>query len=1049
MNSISPFLVTLSVVIGIISSYIALILLERMSDQQRKRQIYWVFFGSVVMGMGIFSMHFIGMMAFQSNSLVVYDPLLLFISFVAAIIASFSAFYILYLKSVTKLKVFLSGVTIGTGIVLMHYIGMFAIILPVPLQFDLFYIVLSILTAIIFSIFALKVFFEVIEKRASAGRKMVSAVILGVAVSLMHYIGMKGAYHEEHSHYEAASGIQPFSVAIFVSIAMLSIFIIASYLAFLNSRTLMIERALMVKVRQSEERFRRSVELSPEPIVIHSEGEIAFINEASLKMIGEANKSDLIGKSILDYVHPAFKNSVEECIQDMKIGFKAPLMEQQIITSDGSVIDVEITGFGIEFEGKPAIQLMMRNITEKKKTKRELDENQQRYHSLFKHNPDGIYSLDATGQLIGINPSLEGILGYSLEDLITMTFHELVDPDHLEMTNQMFIKALEGIPQNYETIAIRKNGDRIPLEITNMPIIIDEKVTGVFGVAKDISKEKEAVDLLEENEEKYRSLFDYNLDAVFEIDQSGFFTDANKMTETLTGFSKAELLLMPFQNLLEKDWEKANAFFSTVIGGSPVTFEQTTRHKDGELKEIDISAVPKRKQGKVDGVFAIVRDITEKKQAQVKINELAFTDQLTGLPNRHWFYQNLQKVVKRAGEQHESVAILLLDFDDFKSINDEFGHFVGDLYLKKVTERIQACLRKEDTISRLGGDEFTIVLENVAEAYLSQLAEQILEEMKKPISLLDKKIVMSLSIGICIQTDRIHDGETLIRQADIAMYSAKEKGKNNYQFFSEELNEKVTRKIQLEKALRNAIEQEEFQLHYQPQVDLKTEKLVGFEALIRWNSPTGLVPPLDFIPLAEETGLILPIGEWVIREACRQMKKWEKEGRSKVKVAVNVSARQFNDVDFAWKLKEILEDENVEPSYLEIEITESVMMDVKESSLFIQELKKLGVKIAIDDFGAGYSSLNVIKNFEIDTLKTDKSLIDEVLSNRRNMLILAAIIDVGKKLSAEIIVEGIELKEQVIALKEFDVIGQGYFYSRPLPAEQLEQIWHKKSKTSR
>lgn len=1048
-ESASPFLIILSIIIGIVSTYTALILIERMADRRRSRQIIWVFSGSLVMGMGIFSMNFIGMMAFHLNSPLTYNPFLLFASLAAAVLASFIAFYILHIKSVNKIKVTVSGFLIGFGIVAMHYLGMMAITEPVDLQFNTYYFVLSILVAMVFSSIALKIFFEIKEAHASAGRKAVSAVLLGLAVASMHYIGMKAVFYLPHTHDEPTAGMQPVTLVLIISLTVFIIMSIAAYLAFLDSRTLTIERRLVAKVKESEERFRRLVELSPEPIVVHSEDKIIFVNEACLQMIGEANKSDLMGKSITDYVHPDFEDIVRERIQNMKVGFKAHPMEQQIITPDGSVIDVEVTGVGIEFEGKPAIQLVLRDITKQKKTSRELEENRQRYQSLFKHNPDGIYSMDANGQLMDINQSLEGILGYSLEELLTMTFHTVVEPAHLEMTSQKFKKALEGIPQNYETIGIQKNGSRVPLEITNMPIIVNKKVTGVYGIAKDISKEKEALALLEENEEKYRSLFDYNLDAVVEIDLDGFFKNANKMTEKLTGFSKEELLALSFPALIAKDLNRVNKFFSALISGNPVNFEQMIRNKHGELIEVDINAVPKRKQGKINGIFAIVRDVTEKKETQKKINELAYTDQLTGLPNRHWFYQNLQEVVKRAQEQQQAIAILLIDFDDFKGINDVLGHHGGDLFLKQVSARIHACLMKNATISRLGGDEFIIVLEEGTEEDVRRLAEQILAEMKRPFFLLGQEIVMSLSIGISLQSVCKSDEETLIRQADVAMYSAKEKGKNNYQLFTEDLNEKVTRKLKLEKALQNALEKEEFQLYYQPQVDLQTGSLVGLEALIRWNSPSGIVSPAEFIPLAEETGLILPIGEWVIKEACRQMKEWEKEGRSKVKVSVNVSARQFNDTDLSWKVKKILEEEKVDPRNLEIEITESVMLNIEESSFIIKELKKLGVKIAIDDFGAGYSSLNVIKNVEIDTLKIDKSLIDEVLSNRRNMFILAAIIDVGKKLDAEVIVEGIETEEQLVALKEFDVVGQGYFYSRPLPAKQLEQVWYKATNKSR
>lgn len=1045
---VSPFLIMLSVIIGIISSYTTLILVERMSDRRKARQIIWMVAGSLMMGMGVFSMHFIGMMAFHLSSPFTYNPFLLFASFAAAVLASLIAFSILYMKSASKLKVIASGSFIGIGIAAMHYIGMLAILEPVDLQFNPYYFSLSVLIAMVFSSIALKVFFEIKRSHASVGRKVVSSVLLGLAISLMHYTGMRPASHLPHAHDESIGGMQPLTMVFILSIIVVIIMSIAAYLAFLDSRTITIERSLLAQLKESEERFRRLVELSPEPIVVHNEDKITFVNEACLKMVGVVDKSAVIGKPITDFVPSAFKKIVKERIQNMKVGVKAKTMEEQIITPDGSIIDVEVTGAGIELEGKPAIHLVLRDITDQKKISRKLEDNRQRYQSLFEHNPDGVYSMDAYGQLMDINQSLERILGYSSDELIKMTFHVVVDPDHLEMTNQKFLKALEGSPQYYETIAIRKNGDRIPLELTNTPIIVNEKIIGVYGIAKDISKEKEALGLLEENEEKYRSLFDTNLDAVVEISSDGFFKSANKMTEKLTGFSQAELLVLSFPDLIASDLDRVNAFFAELLGGSPVNFEQLIRTKNGDLIEVDINAVPKRKQGTINGTFAIFRDVTEKKQTQKKINELAFTDQLTGLPNRHWFYQNLKDVVKRAQEQQQAIAILLIDFDDFKGINDGLGHHGGDLFLQQVSARIQSCLVKNAAISRFGGDEFIIVLEGGTEEEVRRLAEQITEEMKSPFILFGQEIAMSLSIGISLQTVCHIDEETLIRQADIALYSAKEKGKNNYQFFTADLNEQTTRKLQLEHTLRHALEREEFQLYYQPQVDLKTGKLVGLEALLRWNSPTGLVSPAEFIPIAEETGLILPIGEWVIKEACRQMRKWEKEGRPKLKVSVNVSARQFKDSEFSWKVKRILEEEQVDPRYLEIEITESVMLDIEESSCIIQQLKKLGLKIAIDDFGAGYSSLNVIKIVEIDTLKIDKSLIDEVLTNQRNMFILTAIIDVGKKLDAEVIVEGIESEEQAAALKEFDVVGQGYLYSRPLPVDQLEQAWFKDMSTS-
>jgi len=1042
-GSYSPFLIMLSFFIGIIASYTALVLVERMSDPNQSKKVIWVFGGSLIMGMGIFSMHFVGMMAFHIGSPMTYDPFLLFVSLIISVISSFAAFYIPYVQSLSKTKVFLSGLIIGTGIVLTHYIAMAAITDSMELQYNAFYFTLSILIAMIFSSIALKVFFNIKDSQTPIKRNVSSAVILGVAISLMHYTGMKATVYMPHSHNELPTGIDTFTLAIIVSAIILIIMVVSILAAILDFRTINAERRLLLNMRESEERFHRLLELSPEPIFIHNGKEIVFVNEACLKMFNVSDKSKLIGKTITDFIHPDVKDIVRERIENMKKGFKAKPLEHQIISFDGSFIEVEVSGIGIEFEGQSAFQIVLRDITEQKKISRKLEDSQQRYQSLFKHNPDGIYSMDRQGNLMNINQSLENIFGYTIKELSTMSFHFVVDPDYLDMTTSSFKKALDGKPQNYETVGIHKNGHKLPLNITNMPIIVDEEIIGVYGIAKDISKEKEAFRLLEENEEKYRSLFEHNLDAVFELDLDGRFTDVNKMAEKLTHFSKEELYNISFPAIIAADLKEVNDTFISVKAGNSLHVEQKLKDKYGTVIEADVSIVPIRKQGEVDGAFSIVRDVTEQKHNQQRIKELAFTDQLTGLPNRHWFYKNLEEVLQRAKEQKQTIAILIVDFDDFKGVNDLLGHHGGDLFLQQISKRLQSCLPKNDQISRHGGDEFIIVVENADEANVRNLAERILNEMNRSILLHDHELVVTLSIGISMYADGNCDEEALIKQADLAMYLAKEKGKNNYQFFTDALEKKMTRKLQIENALRKAIEQDEFELYYQPQVNIKTEELVGLEALIRWNSPFGFVSPAEFIPIAEDTGLIIPIGEWVIKEACRQIKQWERKGFPKIKVSVNVSARQFKDPHFGRKVKTILEEVKVDPCCFEIEITESVMMNIEESSMLIQELKKLRVKIAIDDFGAGYSSLNVIKNVEIDTLKIDKSLIDDVTGNGRNMSILTAIIGVGISLNTEVIIEGIESKEQVEILKAFDVVGQGYYFSRPYPPDQLEHLLNK------
>lgn len=814
-------------------------------------------------------------------------------------------------------------------------------------------------------------------------------------------------------------------------------------LADADYRAIASENRMIDKLKESETQFRKWIELSPEPIVVHSQGKLVFVNKACMKMIGAKDEKSVLGKSILDFVPPSFQPIVEERIQHMMQGGNAEPIEQQFIKPDGILIDAEVTGARMEFEGNPAIQLILRDITVEKKILRELEASEQRYQSLFAYNPDGVFSMDLEGRMLNVNHAITDLLGYTEEEFVGMMFHPIVVPEYLEATLQHFQQALIGIPQNYELQCIRKNGEWVDLRITNLPIKIDGKIIGVYGIAKNITKEKEALQLMEENEEKYRSLFENNLDAVFEIDLDGLFKNVNKRGEELTGFTQEELRTMPFTDLIAEKTSRVKEVFSIAKQGNALQAEQKLIDKDNNELQVDLNVVPIRKQGKVDGIFSITRNVSEKKQLEKKMNELAFTDQLTGLPNRHWFYENLAALAAKAKQFDRSMAVMLIDFDDFKGVNDLLGHQGGDLFLKKVSERIKSCLRPADRLSRHGGDEFIAAFENVTEAYMTRLAQKIFHAMNRPVELFEHQMIVTISIGISMQKKCAGNGETLIREADFALYSAKEKGKNNFQFFTEDLNQKVTRKFQLENALRKAIERDEFQLHYQPQVDLRTEKMVGLEALLRWNPSIGPVSPAEFIPIAEETGLILPIGEWVLEEACRQIREWERSGKPKVKVSVNVSARQFRDAQFNRKVELILTAYQIDPSYLEIEITESVMMNIEESSKVIKGLRELGIKIAIDDFGAGYSSLTVIKNIEIDTLKIDKSLIDDMLVNPRNLSILKAIIGVGKGLRTLVVVEGIEKEEQVDLLKAFDVIGQGYYYSRPCPPLALEDLWEK------
>lgn len=1036
----SPFLVILSLFTAITSSYITLVLTEKIKGATPIQKKALIKFAACTVGIGIFTMHFTGMAAAHPNMRISYNPLVLLGSLATSILASYGAFQLLFFKGKGKWTNIFSGFLLGAGLFLSHFIAVLAIKVQMDFNFNLLNSVLSLLITFVFSAVAIRLFAMAAYGKKSILRKSISAVVLGLAAAVMHYSSNSASVTGLVPVTDRALGYADYSLVLFVLTMILFMMLLAVFFAVLDYRAVIDERQMQEKLLENEARFRRLVELSPEPIVVHSRGKITFVNRACLKMVDAQNVDELIGKDVFDFVSPEKREAVKERVNRMVSGRDETPVEQELVMG-GKALEVEIRGARLEFEGAPSVQLILRDITEEKRIRRKLEESEQRYQSLFIHNPEGVYSMDSEGKLIDVNEALMKMLGYSHEEFSGMAFQELVAPEFLSETIRNFELTMNGMPQNYEILGLKRNGDFVPFHITNLPIIVDNEIIGVFGIAKNISNEKKAMRLLAENEEKYRSLFEQNLDAVFELDMDGKFINVNRHAEKLTGYTKQELHAMAFPALVAENLQEVQRTFALAKRGRSLRSEQKMIDKFGKKIEVDVNVVPIRQHGKVEGAFSIARDITEKKRIEKKVSDLAFRDQLTGLPNRHWFYENLASATKRAKKLQHSLAVIIIDFDDFKGVNDLLGHHGGDLFLQHVSERINRCLGSTDSLSRYGGDEFIVVLEDVDNEYLEHLSQKIIIEMNRPVELMDHELIVTISIGISFQSSCICDAEMLIRQADFALYSAKEKGKNNYQFYTEDLNEKAIRKVLIENGLKKAIENGEFFLHYQPQIDLHSNRLVGLEALLRWESPFGMISPFEFIPIAEETGLILPIGEWVIDEACRQLNEWGKRGYPLVKVSVNVSARQFRDPNFSSKVDGMLKKHGVDTQYFEIEITESVMIDVEEASALMKELRALGIKIAIDDFGAGFSSLTVIKNVNIDTLKIDKSLIDDIIGNHRNLSILTAIIDIGKKLHTEVIAEGIETKEQMELLKSFQVIGQGYYFSKPALPKQLEIEW--------
>lgn|SRR5574341_120179 len=587
--------------------------------------------------------------------------------------------------------------------------------------------------------------------------------------------------------------------------------------------------------------------------------------------------------------------------------------------------------------------------------------------------------------------------------------------------------------------------------LTPIPVIVVAVAGHMHNLRQRVKRELLTRELAEEelcrSDHRYQTLVDTAPDIIYRLGIDGMITSLNPAFENITGRPVDEVIGRPFVEIIHpEDVHLAREGFehAALHGRTSAPVELRVRAKNGEYLTGEFSSAPLFENGQLVGNFGVARDVTGRKRAEEKLRHVAYYDALTGLPNRELFLDRLHQAIIQARRYKRMLAVMLLDIDRFKEINDTLGHRTGDLLLRAVADRINRCVREGDTVARHGGDEFIILFSGVSHIQdMVVVAKKVNRALSEGSVLNGQELFITASMGISLYPADGIDADTLVKNADVAMYQAKGHGRNTYRFYTPTMNAEALRKLILENNLRKALEREEFVLHYQPLVELATGRVTGTEALLRWQHPgLGLLAPIEFIPLAEETGLIVPIGEWMLQKACEQGKAWQEAGRPSLRMAVNLSMRQFRQNNVTEMVAGALMRSGLHPGCLDLELTESVVMqDAEETIATLRELKSLGVRLTIDDFGTGYSSLSYLKNLPLSTLKLDQSFVNALTRDRGDEAISRAIVALAHDLSLKVIAEGVETSEQVEFLRvlKCDEV-QGFLFSRPVPAPELSGI---------
>lgn len=675
----------------------------------------------------------------------------------------------------------------------------------------------------------------------------------------------------------------------------------------------------------------------------------------------------------------------------------------------------------------------------------EIREHKEYAESIVSTMPNGLMVVSRNLMVLSMNPALRSMFQLSHDTTAEgMPLATLIK-------SSLLIEAAtdvlgSGVAQNNILVTLGHEPDRTRLEVHLSRIQFRNKPL-LLVMVQDVTDKLRAQAQLAQSEERYRLTFDHAGIGLAQTNIDGRITRINPKLCDILGYERDELLGMRFPQLTHPDdRDDAHLMTSRVLKGELESYSRERRylHKNGSIIWTNATVSCLREDADRTGLIVVLEDISDRKHMEKELVRLASHDALTGLPNRVLLQDRLNKALARARRTQKQVAVLYLDLDRFKHINDSQGHAAGDALLTEAARRMEKVVRETDTVARIGGDEFVVVLENIDDSRAATArAQGVLFALSQPFQYKQDLLYTGASIGVALYPKDGDNDETLLKHADSAMYQAKESGRNTVQFYTPELNALHLRRLDIADSLRKALHNQELQLHYQPKIRTRCGQLAGIEALLRWTLPDGSsVSPEEFIPVAEDTGMILSMGEWVLHKACQQIVKWRAAHDNDLRISVNLSARQFKNQDLVKVISHVLNATHCPPQALELEITESVLMERPEQiSQTLQQLYDMGVRLSIDDFGTGYSSLSYLRNFPIHELKIDRSFVEDITRDDSHAAIVKAIISLAHSMNLTVLAEGVETREQLSYLQaqQCDYL-QGFLFSRPMPGEQLEKL---------